>query len=781
MLNTSEIRQPVWFCIAFFLTLTLVFFLKFQPVNFTDVGLGLDQSWRAALAFAAETGLLFGTDIAFTAGPLAGIHNRQFEPNNAYLLAFFSLLVVMYVAVFFALRLRFRKKWIAVIVTSIFSLSVIAGDTFLFLVPLCTALYGIENHSRKNNFIVFLGSFISGFLLLAKFSIFPLAVPIILILDFIRLRRRQAPICLLIFFLSFTLAFYVVGQPLKQLPAFIQSSLQVSAGYSSAMSLPTHVPDILSWIFVAAIMLYFLVAGVFVSNNSDRRVVLSAKVIVISWFLFIAFKAGFVRHDLHMLISWSALNAAILVVLTGEVAKRSQIGILIALALLSVIPGHVALYRALGKIPFSGVIRLPNDIERQLAGIVAFSATPESWKKELERQTIASLAAIKARYPLPQLPGTVDMIQSDQSLAIANGLDYRPRPTLQEYTTYSPALIARNRSFFESARAPDFLIMTPGSIDLRHPASAEGALWPLFFSKYEPYLYRRDYLVLHQRNSALNRVAGEGTIVTASIGDEIPLPNTRAPIMVSIAMKPTIIGKLLDFFYRPPLSQLSVAYENGTVEKYRLIPAMASEGFLVSPLVRTSDDYLLVSTGHSDNPELNHAKSIRVQVGFGGSLSYEPQMQIKFSELNNNVLANGYSGDLVDEYVKRQESLSLLIKANTPLGQGVERVPEGLQAHAPSRLRLPLGNARKLNASFGIRDGAWQGVGQTEGVCFDISTASETLMKRCLKPRENQNDRGEQFVTVDLPGDTNEVFLQTSCMTNCDWDWSFWGMAILRP
>lgn len=780
MLNDPKVRQPIWFCILFFLAFALASFLKFQPVHFSPVGLGLDPSWRAALAYAVQSGLLFGTDVAFTAGPLAGIHDRQFEPNNAYILAIFSLLTLIYINIFFTSRIIYCKKWISIFVLFIFALCSIEFDTFLFLVPLCAAFYGIRTHSTINAYMGVLGAIISAVLVLAKFSIFPLALVVMSILDLVRWHQRQIPIYFVAFLLSLVLVFCSIGQPLQQLPEFIESSLAVSAGYSSAMSLPAHISDIFLWLFFGLVFLYVTNADGVCIGVTDSKIIRFAKVNIVLVFLFISFKAGFVRHDLHMIIAWSALTLVILVFLTDSFARRRQFQ-LIALALISVIPAHAALYAAYGKIPFSDVVHLPGDIERQFFELVSFSTSAENWKKELEQKTASALADIKDRYPLPQLSGSVDIIQSDQSLVIGNGLDYRPRPTLQEYVTYSPALIARNRSFFESSRAPDFLIMAPGSIDFRHPASVEGSLWPLFFSKYEPYLYKRDYLVLHQRDDALNDVEGDGVVVTRSLGDEIPLPNSNKPIMVSIVLKPTIIGKLIDILYRLPLSQLFVTYENGAVEQYRIIPSMVSEGFLVSPLVRTSDDYLLVSTGHSDNSELKHAKSIRVQVGFGGSLAYAPQMQIKFSELNNNVLANGYSGDLVDEYLERQESLELLIKANTPLGQGVERVPEGLQAHAPSRLRLPLGNARKLKASFGIRNGAWQGVGQTEGVCFDISTASEVLMKRCLKPLENQNDRGEQFVTVDLPEGTDEVFLQTSCMTSCDWDWSFWGMAILRP
>ena len=64
---------------------------------------------------------------------------------------------------------------------------------------------------------------------------------------------------------------------------------------------------------------------------------------------------------------------------------------------------------------------------------------------------------------LPRLEGAVDIIPSKQSLLIAHGLDYRPRFTVQEYTTYTDVLIERNRAFFRGALAPANLI--PAGLD----------------------------------------------------------------------------------------------------------------------------------------------------------------------------------------------------------------------------------------------------------------------------------------------------------------------------
>src|SRR4051794_32055346 len=75
----------------------IIFYLKFPPTFFQDVHHGLDPSWRAAISYGITKGLLFGSDIVFTGGPLSGIYTREFEPNTAYLIVFLSASSVVYV------------------------------------------------------------------------------------------------------------------------------------------------------------------------------------------------------------------------------------------------------------------------------------------------------------------------------------------------------------------------------------------------------------------------------------------------------------------------------------------------------------------------------------------------------------------------------------------------------------------------------------------------------------------------------------------------------------
>ncbi|WP_171058809.1 hypothetical protein [Brucella haematophila] len=651
----------------------------------------------------------------------------------------------------------------------------------LMIVPLFAALYGIWGEEKSKNLVGGFGAFLSGIIVLAKFSVFPIAILAMLVLDILALWRRRVPLHLIIFSGGLILVFVAAGQPLEQLPSFIASSLEVSSGYSSAMSLPIQLPDPFVWLAVASLFVGVLVYEISRNWNTENRYSLVAQVLVVSGYLFVAFKAGFVRHDLHMLIAWTALIMGILAVITAQPWKQRSRWLLAVLAFACLIPGHLALYKVYRTVPFSSVVQLPDTLTREASELTSFVLSPSNWKNRLVEENAASLASIKEQRPLPHLSGSVDTILNDQSSIIANGLDYRPRPTLQEYTTYSPSLIARNRSFFQSDQAPDFLFMAPGSIDRRHPASAEGALWPLFFSKYQPYLIEKDYLVLQKRALPLGNIETRGEPIHARLNEEVRLPDTAEPIVASIKMKPTGFGKLLDMLYRSPLTELVVSYTNGSVETYRIIPGMVSEGLMVSPLVKTPSDYLLVSTGHLEVGALQKAKSLKVRAGFGGVLAYRSDIDVQFSILDNKGLRDNYRGNLADSYIEQEKNLGLLLESNSIHDPTVIKVPEGLLAHAPTILNLPVSGARSLDIRFGIREGAWLDGGKTNGVCFSVQTASSKFFERCLRPVENEADRLEQHARVELPTGTEEISLETSCIDDCAWDWSYWAMAVPGP
>jgi hypothetical protein len=752
----------------------LILYLKFPATTFQDIQHGLDPSWRAAIAYGITKGLLFGTDIVFTGGPLSGVYTREFEPNTAYLVVLISGLTVFYAGYALAISLSLATNLYIILASLIIlHLCPIPYDTLLLLIPLLSATQGLaQNPGRQNGLLSATGAFLSGLLSLAKFSIFPVSLVTMLALDILAIRKGTFPVHLVLLAAGLCLGFIASGQPIWQLPEFLKSSMQFSSGYSSAMGLAVKVPELLAWLAFAAVYIMLLVVDFYRHRHSIAWYVLIVRIGIVVCFLFIAFKAGFVRQDLHTTIAWSALSVAILVTQLWSTRKSAARYVLIAMAGACVVPPWVSSYNTYQELPIN--FDIPGQLAQEATAMAKLVSDPTGWRDGQNAQNIAAMQSLRSMVPYPHLEGSVDVIQSEQSDVIANGLDYQPRPTMQEYATYNAELIARNRAFFESSQAPNYLVMVPGSIDQRHPASAEGALWPLFFSRYQPHSEFLDKLVLEKRPIPLTGVTGRSVSAQAQLGQDVPLPATSDPVMVSIQMTPTVVGKLLDLLYRPPMSEISVAYEDGTASTHRIIPGMASEGLLISPFVGNIKEYLLVSTGHSDYPSLRKAKSINVRVGSPSS-AYRQNIVVTFTTLNNDSLRSGVQSDLLSSALKQQQALLPLLKLNVQNGTTISAVPEGLLAHAPTTLHLPTDGSSSLKVSFGMRSGAWSNGGHTNGACFIVRNGQDVLMRRCLDPTNKEIDRSEQTESVTLPANSKELLLETDCNGDCSWDWTYWS------
>jgi hypothetical protein len=274
----------------------------------------------------------------------------------------------------------------------------------------------------------------------------------------------------------------------------------------------------------------------------------------------------------------------------------------------------------------------------QVAQARALIAAPGAWLEGRRLAKEQSYEKVRAAQPLPQLDGTADMIPSDQSAMIANRLDYRPRPTVQEYTSYSKPLIERNRRFYTGPGAPKYVFFAPGSIDMRHPASAEGALWPLFLRLYEPAGMVRDMVLLRRRADPLGELIQTAERRTGKLNEPIRVPRPREPVFMAIDIKPTLWGRLLELAFKPPRMMMAIRYADGTEQTYRIIPAMAGAGMLVAPLVGTSAEFLPLASGNLAGAALKWPDTVRFFAEGSGSTAYAPEISVSFSRLDIRAL-----------------------------------------------------------------------------------------------------------------------------------------------
>ncbi|AMN44529.1 transmembrane protein [Rhodoplanes sp. Z2-YC6860] len=764
--------------------ISFLFFLRLaRPFDFGFMRSGLDPSWVAVSTWARESGLAFGSDFVFTAGPLSNFYTRYFSSALSIPFVLLWLLFVSIAALVLARLLLIGKAgwghW-ALALASILLLSTVAFldfNSLMFFVCLLLAVSTFQ--APRSRSIEILLPFVMAALSLAKFSVFPLAVVSVVLSDLMRVSSRQAPCSTIVFGLSIVGLFLSTGGTLTGLVAFLISYTEVAAGYTVAMALNGRFAEVAVW---ATIALLF-VGGAAVEGKRTWSAPFALLLAVLGFYLFICMKAGFVRHDGHGQIAWSGLSLAAMIWAVRSAGYGHALWALlnVAFAIGSADLGHryyVDQNRSYVAPPAAVLAQV---LTQANAGLELIRS-PAAWLSARQARQASAVEAVKAAKPLPALAGTVDILPSAQAEVIANGLNYRPRPTVQEYNTYSQPLIARNRAFFSGDRAPDYFLFQPGSIDGRHPASAEGPLWPLFLTRYETSDWTQDYLLLKRRDVALQSILNDSVDIQGSFEEAVAFPRRGQPEFVSIDVRPNLIGRLAAILLKLPELNLELTFSDGAQSRYRLIPDIHREGVLLSPTVNSVADYANLANGIlADFPPSSWPVAIRVTGSAGYSYFYDRSIRFRFASLDLEPLRRAATGTrFLDSLNDRMEDLRAAKSRLKPNPPYLVDSPEGIFAHAPSEIAVATEGATRVRLGFGIRAGAYDS-GDTDGVCFSVRLpgAGGVLFERCLDPKTTAKDRGIVEATVDLPAGTNEVIAATSCRSNCNWDWSFWTR--IRP
>jgi hypothetical protein len=621
-------------CSVVFLANLAAAYVAFAPLAFLMPGYGLDPSWMGVLGEAAAHGWRFGRDIIFNGGPLSPVYTRWFDPGhigrylaaNAVLIATFALLVA--VAAWRNHRIGTGLLVAAGTVLCVFTIR----DAIFVAYPLLVAsIVFAPKRGAVEGIAAALGVFCAALFTLAKFLIVPAAVATFVLCDGASLIRRRWPVYTIGYVLMcFGLFAWLEGP--GSFPQYIFDSIDVAAGYSEARAVGGSNLELAVFVITAAVLLATL--GWAEARSTSQGYAIPS-IAVVRWlvtaaYLFLMFKEGFVRHDFHSLQGWSGVAVAALVY---PLSLRAA----------GVLPSFLwvafAAFASAIAIPLvgTGSLSLLADIvpriEQQLALASDFFADPERqiavWR--LERQQ--AWERVRGAQDIPRVDGSVDVIPSIQSSLLAYGLDYRPRYSFQGDATYTRRLIEANRrSLIE--HGPDFLLFEPASIDYWFPALSEGALWPDILAIYAPVSDDGKLLLLRRRASPLGALLGAEAPSTTSFGRAVAVP--EGPQFLKVKIKKTLLGKLAALLFRPGIVWMTVGFSDGTMRGYRIVPAIAEAGFLISPSVATSRDFSLLAEGRSDL--VLSVQRISFETSRFGRYVYADDINLSFSPLSLDVL-----------------------------------------------------------------------------------------------------------------------------------------------
>lgn len=550
----------------------------------------LDPSWMFAMNQAVAQGLAIGAEVDFTFGPYASVYTQVYHPQTDALMLFGAACIASgLAAALWALRAHGGWPFAAALVAFLLG-AVSMADTVFYA---CIFVAGVsvlrfaewaeEGSPPRRHAELALVMLPFGLMPLIKGSFLVLALPVCMLAAGLLLVNRRylaAVVALLVPLVSLPAFWLISGQPLAGLSDYFVSMKGTVSGYSEAMALDGDPSEIIYFLIGALLLLLAICFGAKTAILGRAYLLL-----LTAGYLFVVFKAGFVRHDFHALTAGASLLAAALAINLIGPNWKTLLSLGAAFAVWLHIDGH---YFGPTAPKFSSEMR------RHFVALVDGIRVRAAGGEELDRMYRAQLSNLAQQPALPRLEGTTDIYSFGQSSLFASGNIWSPRPVFQSYAAYTPEAAETNRQHLLGDAAPDNIFFTVQPIDYRFPATEDGPSWPVLLERYMPVSQAGAALVLKRMDgfvSPPSRVLGEGRY---RFGEWVDLPSTERLLFAQFDIRPTILGRLAGQAFKPSQLKIEVVLENGMRRAYRLVSGMARSPFLLSPLVDNTRDFSLL-------------------------------------------------------------------------------------------------------------------------------------------------------------------------------------------
>lgn len=607
-----------------FATITLIG--VFAPTNPAMPGVQLDASWQYAMNEAVARHLSFGKDIVFTYGPYSSISTESYDPATNHLMVTGSL----FLGVCYALVLSYLGNEANPFLLAGFLLYV-AGflhdrEALIFSFPflaLAATIRFLEKdrawqtigwRAAEILMTVAAGAPLGLICLIKGTYMMVSGVTMFLIVaSLFQHRRIDLLVTALISPILAMIVFWEIsGQQLGMLPRFFASMLPIISGYSEAMATSLGSPiELIGYCVTAAAIVVAVARSGGMSLPSRLLIAIYAGL-----FLFLVFKSSFVRHDSHATIAGDSLVVAAVIVGMLYFDVSLMIALFLSVTMWLYIDGIHAVTSA--------------DTIRGRFRAVYFDTWTELQPGNTHQHTVdmefaRALANLRRKIPIPELQGTVDIYPAEQSAILASNNKWNPRPVIQSYAAYDPALAQINERHVRGDDAPDNVLFASEAIDGRLPALEDGPSWPALLDNYAMTGFQYGWAYFRKR--PLIREASTYEVFQQDIdrtGERVAIAGTDARIFAEIDLRPTLLGRLVGLVYKEPELRMTLSLRNRRSVNYRVVASMMKSGFFLSPLVENTKDFTSFVTGNLYFFRQNAVESITITPVSGGGTLWEP-------------------------------------------------------------------------------------------------------------------------------------------------------------
>ncbi len=622
----------------------LYVFSRFVPCSSVDDYPIIDEienAWAQVLHVAFSRHWQFGQDIIFTYGPWGFLARGYYPPTYPVSVIAWIILSLVFLCAGWRLACHLSDNRLVAglwLVGFTAAASIPAGDDFnARLVAWGVLLLFLHFFVEECVFtpIQALLAVSLGWLSLVKFTGLMESVMVVAVIAADNIfRHRRFPWIVPLWVASLVCFWVAAGQHLSSLGPFLCNSWRITGGYTEAMMLTgkTEARDAVCFLLIA-VLLCALTGRVAWARH---RFLGALPLAGLGTILFIVFKLGYVRNDRHEITSAMALVLISLVCLAVACpGKKRAAGAASCLVIASMLFA-------------SSVFNcwLPGDgLWKQLAGtfsiynLLAPVAGP--YTGYLRSNYEKNLASERKAHPLPPIEGDADLYSYDQTILFAHTLPYQPRPVIQSYSAYTPELAEINAAHLRTARAASNILFAIQPIDDRFPSLDDGRSWPELLTLYDlkgASDDKRTFLLLSRAAAAreFHLIPLQNT--SARFGEPVTLPAaTNGPVWVEIEIKKSLAGTVVSTLYKPPVLMLTVSLRDHGQQDFRLIPAMARGGFLLSPVIGDNRAFAALASADGQRDLAGRevmSMTVSADTRSRSTICYQSPMAVRFYRLD---------------------------------------------------------------------------------------------------------------------------------------------------
>jgi hypothetical protein len=587
----------------------------------------MDSAWVLALNQATADRLAFGRDVMFNFGPWGSVYTGQYHPETGGLMLAGGAIVAFALIAGLAVVARTGTRRWAVLLLPLIIATVPLHDPVFMTVPLLLLAVGCGlaqprlatsaiPRDRWTFGTLLLLTIACALLSLVK-STFGSEAILLAVLTLVALATaRLFGLCILMavtFSGSLMVLWLISGQRLIDLPAFFRMLPLIIGGYPEGAALSGNWLDLVAYVTAAAVLLGFLYLDLERRRPGASLILWLGTAIT----MFVAFKAGFIRHDEHAMIAAGTL-AMLPAVLVGALRFRSlTMAFLLNFVVLAFISHHYPSYA------WPSFDRGRDRLVAAASGALTEVSNPG----QLHHLYDADLAWIQKDMPLPHVSGPTDIYSGGQAILLANAvtdpdMQWSPRPALQSMTVFGEPMeqidLDHLQGEHSTGTAVQNVFYRVENEDNRLPTTQDGLSWPTLLTAFKVTQFDRGLqMALFERvPDAKVAVPSTEFLLRGSfpLGPEISLPVLPNGVgWVSVDLQPTLAGRLASLLFRPPVLFITIRYANGTTQRYRLLSSLARAGFLMTPRIHDTEDMLRLL-----EPQSRTAKSRPVSFSISG-------------------------------------------------------------------------------------------------------------------------------------------------------------------